>query len=101
MKKLLFLSILLTVPAEARQIVLDISDRDIAIVENYVLDAEQWIKEAWAGQVNKRSSQMIDEEIRKSIENQEAIPAGEAAIIDKALSRPDYKSRQQREEIAK
>lgn len=85
----------------ARQITLDIPDEEIAIVENDVLDAEQWIKEAWNGKVNRCKERLIKSEIKKSVENNESLPAGEEAIVNKAFTRPDYKNRKQRDEEEK
>ncbi len=81
----------------AKQITLNIPDDEIKIVENDVLDAENWLTTAWKMKVAGCRQRMIKQEIDQSIKNQEPIPAGEDAILEKALKRPGYESRKQRE----
>jgi hypothetical protein len=102
MKKLLTILAftLWPISAEARQIILDIPDQDLKIVENDVIDAEQWIKDAWSGKLNKSKSRMIDTEIKRSLSEGSAIPANVDEVIQKHLSRADYENRKQREERA-
>lgn len=99
MNRLLIISMLITSPliCSAKTITIEIPDEEIKIVENDVLDAEQWIKDAWKGKVNKCKGRLIQSEIQTSVSKGEAIPAGEAAIVDKAFKRPDYKSRKERD----
>lgn len=97
MKKFLFLAIFIATNAHARRIVLDIPDQDIAVVENDVIDAEQWIKDAWAGKVSKCQDRIIKAEIDRSLQGGESLPTGRAGIIGKAMKRSDYKSRKQRD----
>ncbi len=99
MKKVMFLAIFLTVNAYAKKIVLDIPDKDIAVVENDVPDAEQWIKAAWAGKVNKSRDRMIQAEVSRSLNAKEGLPSTGDAIIAKAMSRSDYKNRKQRDAV--
>ena len=81
----------------AKSMTLDIPDREIKIVENDVVDAEQWIRAAWAGKVNKCRERLIKTEIDLSVKEQKAIPAGEDAIVDQHFSRPQYKNRKERD----
>ncbi len=97
MKKLLFLCLLITIQVEAKTITLTIPDSDIKVVEHDVLDAEQWIRDAWAGKLNKCKQRLINQEIEKSMNESSALPAGEAAVIQKALNRPGYENRKQRD----
>lgn len=97
MKKLLVLILFCAVNVQARTVTLEIPDNDIKIVENDVVDAEQWIKEAWLGKLNACKKRMVKQEIDRSVQGRESIPAGETAIVTKAFNRPDYKSRKQRE----
>jgi len=98
----LFLAlILITSTAQAKQIIVDIPDRNIKIVEHDVIDFEQWIKDAANNKVSKCAERLVKEETEFSIKNNESIPAGIDAIIDKAFARPDYKSRKQRDEEEK
>jgi hypothetical protein len=97
--RFIILILLFSASAEARQIILDIPDRDIAIAENDVIDAEEWIRGAWDGKLNKCKERMKNAEIKKSIDSQEGIPAGLEAIIDKHLARPGYQSRKTRDAV--
>lgn len=83
--------------ANAKQIILDIPDSDIKIVENDVVSAEEWIRAAWAGKVNKCKDRIIQAEVKRSLEEQKGLPATNAAIIAKAMGRSDYKNRKQRD----
>lgn len=98
-KLLLILSpcLLLSMVVKAKTVTLNLPDDEVAIVENDVPDAVQWIKDAWAGKVNNCKGRMVKEEIDLSVKNGEAIPAGEDAIIQKHMSRPGYKNRKQRD----
>ena len=87
MKKLLFLSLFLTVNAEAKRIVLDIPDEEIAIVETYVPDAEEWIRQAWAGKVNNRKEALVKEEVQHRLEKGLAIPASKEEIVAEGKKR--------------
>lgn len=82
----------------AKQIILNIPDNDIKIVENDVIDAEKWIKDAWAGKLSKCKERVIGKEVEISVKNREAIPAGDTLIIEKHFARPDYKSRKEKEQ---
>jgi hypothetical protein len=97
----LFISTILLITCqltcEAKSIVLNIPDNDAKIVENDVVDAEQWIKDAWAGKLSNCKKRLIKSEIDRSVQSGEALPAGEDAIVQKAFSRPDYKNRKQRD----
>ncbi len=70
---------------------------DKKVVETYVYDAPTWLQEAWNMKAANRRQEFIKAEVDRSIRDREQIPAGEAAIIEKALKRPDYKSRKERE----
>lgn len=95
-----FIFLLIASTAQAKQIVLDIPDNDIKIVENDVFDAEKWIKDAWAGKLAKCKSRLVASEVAVSVKNGETLPAGEDAIVQKAFSRTDYKSRSGKESIS-
>lgn len=87
MKKLIFISLFLTANAEAKKIVLDIPDEDIAIVETYVPDAEEWIRQAWAGKVNSRREVIVKEEVEYCLKNGKAVPASQDKIIKQCMKR--------------
>ena len=100
MKTLLIL-IMFTPMTQAATITLNIPDSDIKIVENDVTDAQQWIKNAWAGKLANCKKRMINAEIERSLQAKEAIPTTQDAIVAKAMSRKDYKSRKQRDAASK
>ncbi len=89
--------LLLSTNVYAKKITLNIPDTEIAVVENDVVDAEKWIQDAWEGKYNKCKERLIKGEIERSIQNNEIIPPGEGAVINKALNRPDYKNRKARD----
>ncbi len=99
MKRTFILTLLIMTPflAHSKSVCVDANPTDIAIVETYVPDAQKWLQEAWKGKVHKRKETMIKEEVDRSIQNSEVIPAGDDAIIHKAMTRPDYKTRKQRD----
>lgn len=97
MKKLLFLSLLISPSVFAKQIILDIPDKDIKIVETDIPDAEEWVRSLWSNKLKNCSSRIIESETKRSRIEVQSIPAGDAAIIDKAFARPDYKSRKEQE----
>lgn len=94
---LILLTLSMTGAANAKVITLNIPDRDISIVENDVVDAEQWIREAWANKLIRCKQRLAEAEIVRSRKESQPIPAGDDAIIQKAFDRPDYKSRKERE----
>jgi hypothetical protein len=84
--------------AQAKTIKLEVLDDDVKIIENDVVDAEQWVRNAWVGKVNRCKERLIKEEIAISINSGESIPAGDTAIIEKHFSRNGYENRKQRDE---
>ena len=97
MKYLLILIFLIPVTAHARRICIDVPDADIVVMEDIVVDSREWIVAAVKGKIASCKERVVNKEIKQSIENDEALPAGRDAIIQKYLSRPDYKNRRQRE----
>lgn len=82
----------------AKKIILDIPDDEIKIVEHDVVDAEQWIKGAWAGKVNNCKGRLAKEERERSIkEGAQMIPASDDGLVQKAMARPDLESRKERD----
>lgn len=94
---LLFLCCSIPSTGFCRTITLDIPDGDIKIVEHDVISAEDWIRNAWAGKLNNCKKRIAQEEIKKSVDASEALPAGQDAIIQKFMSRPEYKNRVERD----
>ena len=99
MKKLL-LALLFVSPVQAKTITLNIPDNDLKVVENDVIDAEQWIRDAWNGKFNKCKDRLIKQEVDRSLQEGTAIPSTSDAIIQKAFSRLDYKPRKDRDKIS-
>ena len=96
MKKLLLVLFFVS-PLQAKTIVLNIPDNDIKVVENDVIDGEQWIKDAWAGKFNKCKERLVKQEVDRSIQEGSQIPSTADAIVQKAFLRPDYKNRRDRD----
>jgi hypothetical protein len=82
-------------------ITLNIPDDEIKIVENDVISADQWIRDAWAGKLAKSKARIVEAEVSRSVSRGEAVPAGEAAIISQFLARPGYKNRKERDDAIK
>jgi hypothetical protein len=99
MKKFLFVSLVLTSQVEARQIVLDIPDEEIALVETYVVDAEQWIKDAWKGKVNNRADRLFRDEIEHCINTGASLPHSKEEAIQNGMKR--LKTRKERDALEK
>lgn len=72
-------------------------DDEIRIVENDVVDAKQWVLDAWAAKVAKCRGRIIKSEVDLSVKNNETVPAGESAIVNKHFARPGYKNRKERD----
>lgn len=74
-----------------------IPDDEIKIVENDVIDARQWLLDAWKNKVAKCRDRIVEAEVELSLKNNESIPAGETSIVDRHLLRPDYRNRKDRD----
>jgi len=97
MRKLFFIFFFLPSVLYAKQVAFDIPDNDIKIVENDVFDAIEWLENAWKGKVESCGDRIVKEELNLSITNNESLPAGKDAIIEKYFNRPGYKSRKEKE----
>ena len=95
MKKILFVLIFAPSISFARQVTIEIPDSEIAIVEDSVIDAVKWLESAWKGKVENCKDRIVNKEVELSIKGNESLPAGKDAIINKYLTRPDYKSRKE------
>jgi len=98
MKKTLFLCFLISSPTIARDITINVPDEDIRIMENDVVDAEEWILTMIANKIVNCRERLIKKEVELSLSNQEQIPDNPESIVQKHLSRPDYKNRSERDE---
>jgi len=77
-----------------------ISDVNVSILENDLLDINQWVQNAVVGKINNCKKRLLAEWQPKlfadpTVEN---IPANEDAFINMVVARDDYKNRVQREE---
>lgn len=101
MKGLIILACLIPATAEAKKIVLDIPDDEIAVVETYVPDAETWLREAWAGKVNNRREALIKDEVQDSVEKGRAVPAKKQDIIKNGMKRMGTRKKRDAEQKKK
>lgn len=77
-----------------------ISDVNVSILENDLLDINQWVQNAVVGKINNCKKRLLAEWQPKlfadpTVEN---IPANEDAFINMVVARDDYKTAVQREE---
>lgn len=106
MKKLILISLLFVTPSlgnyqslYAATFKITVPDREVKIVEDNVISAEQWLKDAWAGKVNNSKSHTAEREKQRLIKlGAYSVPAKEDDLVDSAFSQPDYKNRKQRDE---
>ena len=94
MKISFLILMLMASTAHARQIILEVPDRQLNIVENDVVDAEQWIRDAWNGKFNKCKSRLAAKEREQLIKEADGravvIPESEDVLADQAIARPDF-----------
>ena len=82
------------------EIQVTISDVNVSILENDLLDINQWVQNAVIGKINNCKKRMIAEWQPKlfadpTVEN---IPANEDDFINMVVARDDYKNMAQRRE---
>lgn len=97
MKKLLFLILFIPALTFGETICIDIPDEWRTTIEDSVISLDDWIYKALEGKNNSCEGRIIKKEVAISIEENEEIPAGRQAIINKHLNRPGYKNRKTRE----
>jgi|TARA_Y100000310_G_scaffold43692_1_gene40733 hypothetical protein len=76
-----------------------VSDRDMKVLENDLLDVNDWIQKAVAGKINNCKKRMVGEWQQRLFNdpNVDSIPATSDALIDMVVQRADYKNRATRE----
>lgn len=77
---------------------LTLTDDEVAILENDLLDIHAWIAGAIAGKINsckKRAAIAYREKLKA--EGAEMVPANDDVAVKQLFSRPDYKNRTARE----
>lgn len=97
MKKLIFLSLFFTTSTYAQNICVDVNADDKQIVETYVIDADEWLQEAWNMKVANRRDALIKEEVQYSLDNQVAIPGEPDQIVKQGMKR--LGTRKERDQI--
>lgn len=78
---------------------IQISDREKQILENDLLDIEQWVQSAIIGKINNCKKRMIREWHPKLMADPAItmLPATEDGLVDVIIAHSDYKNRAQRE----
>lgn len=81
------------------KITLEISERDQRILEHDLLSIENWLRSALDGKIAACRKRMVREGIETLRADTEvkSIPTADDEIIDALMSRPEYKSRAERE----
>jgi len=81
-------------------ITVNIDDTNEKILKNDLLDINQWVQDAVSGKQNncwKRFQQEWTTKLMNDESFTDAIPSNKEDFVNLVLSRPDYKSREQRE----
>lgn len=81
------------------KILKELSDTDVKVLSNDLLDIGDWILKAIEGKVNKCKKRFIQEWYPRLMKdpNVDNIPANEEDFIELVISRPNYKNRKQRD----
>ena len=77
---------------------LELTDDEVKILENDLLDIHAWIAGAIAGKLNnckKRAAIAYREKLQ--VEGAEMVPANDDVAVAQMFARPDYKNRTQRD----
>lgn len=87
-----------TVPLSyAKSYCVNLSQDEEKILEDIIIDIQDWIALAVLGKVNKSEEHIIRKEISESIKEGSGIPDSKADIINKRFNRPGYKNRKERQ----
>jgi|TARA_R110000744_G_scaffold72013_1_gene144933 hypothetical protein len=80
-------------------ITVTISDADVKVLENDLLDIDSWVQDAVTGKINNCRKRMVVEWQPKVMADPDVatMPADEQVFIDSVLSRSDYKNRAARD----
>lgn len=80
------------------QFIVELTDEQIKILENDLLDVNTWIQGAVQGKINNCKKRAAREEVNNLINSgADTIPAKEDDLIKSLFARPGYKSRKARE----
>lgn len=85
------------------KITLNLSDVEVKILGNDLLDIEDWFEKAKNGKINNCKKRLIREWHPKLMKDKKvaSIPGDEKGFLNSVFSRSDYKNRAEREEEAK
>ena len=76
---------------------INVPKEEIDIMNDIVMDHQEWLQEAWDGKVNNSKSRIIKKEINRSVKDRRAIDlSNEDQVIRNRLRTPGYKSRKKR-----
>jgi hypothetical protein len=80
---------------------IDISDTDIKVLQNDILNIEDWINGAIAGKIASCKTRLLESWTPKLLGDPtvNTIPANEAELINVITQHPDYLSRSDREAL--
>lgn len=78
-----------------------ISDEEMKILENELVDVKKWIDDAITGKIHKCFSRIVKEELSEITPDAKLIkiPTTVGQLVDGHFKKPGYKSRKEREAI--
>ena len=81
------------------KITVELSGTDKLVLENDLLDVEDWVKKAVEGKVNNCKKRMFNDWMPRLRQDPEieSIPANDEKLVKFICKHKDYKNRQQRE----
>lgn len=81
------------------KITVDISDADVAVLKNDILDPDEWVQKAVAGKINQCRKRMANtaRDVLIADKAVDTMPATTDGLIDAYMARPDYKNRAARD----
>ena len=73
---------------------MELVDQDVAIVEAYVVDVEDWLMGALLGQINRGKKKMIAEykPIMLADESVDTLPTDDDKLVEQIIARSDYQA---------
>jgi hypothetical protein len=80
-------------------ITIEISDVDQIILENDLLDIEQWVNGAIQGKISKCKKRIVTQWQQKLFDDPDVdtLPASTDGLVREVIRRSDYKNRKQRD----
>lgn len=73
---------------------MELVDQDVAVVEAYVVDVEDWLMGALLGQINRGKKKMIAEykPIMLADESVDTLPTDDDKLVEQIIARSDYQA---------